>query len=181
MPIDIIVALLLLWAVIKGWQKGLVMGVFLVLAFAIGLTAAVKCSAMAANYLSEHTSVNARWLPFLSFALVFIGVILLVNLMGKAVEKTLELGMMGWANRLGGVLMYLFIHLFVFSVILFYANQLHLISESAKSQSHSYSLLQPLAPRIIEGIGQIIPFIKDVFKDLEHFFNQLAATPATAS
>ena len=94
MVIDIIVLLLLVLAIFKGYTKGLVVAVFSFLAFIIGLAAALKLSTLVADYLGTATSISSRWLPFLAFTLVFIAVILLVRLGAKLIEGSLRLAML---------------------------------------------------------------------------------------
>ena len=125
--IDIIVLVLVIVGIYKGWRKGLVLGIFSVLAFIIGLAAAIKLSALVAERLGEATNISQKWLPVLAFATVFLVVAFLVRLGAKALEGVLQLAMLGWLNKLGGVLLYVLLYLFVFSILLFYAQQLQII------------------------------------------------------
>ncbi|RPD46021.1 CvpA family protein [Paracnuella aquatica] len=170
MFIDSIVAGLMVLALWKGWRKGLVLALFSFLALVLGLAAAVKLSAVAAAYLGEHTNLSERWLPFAAFALVFIGVALLVRLGAKMIESGLEAVALGWANRLGGVLFFALLYLFVLSLLLFYASQLNLIKPETLAASTTYPLLQPLGPRIVGLLGMVLPFFKNMFTELEGFF-----------
>jgi membrane protein required for colicin V production len=170
MFIDSIVAGLMVLALWKGWRKGLVLALFSFLALVVGLAAAVKLSAVAAAYLGEHTNLSERWLPFAAFALVFIGVALLVRLGAKMIESGLEAAALGWANRLGGVVFFALLYLFVLSLLLFYATQLNLIKPETVAASATYPLLQPLGPRILGLLGAALPFFKNMFTELEGFF-----------
>lgn len=170
MFIDIICLLLLIWAVFKGLRNGLVVAVFSFLAFVIGLAAALKLSTIAAAYIGSNTNISQRWLPFIAFAAVFLIVVLLVRLGAKAIEGLLTIAMLGWANRLGGVILYALIYLFIFSVILFYAAQLHLLKPETLQASVTYPYLQPLGPKIINALSYVIPWFKNMFDELGRFF-----------
>jgi membrane protein required for colicin V production len=174
MFIDIIVLGLLVLAIFKGFTKGLVVAVFSFLAFIVGLAAALKLSAFVAGYLGENINVAQRWLPVIAFLLVFFVVVLLVRIGAKAVEGALKLAMLGWLNRLGGIIFYALLYLFIISIILFYASQLHLIGEKTIKESISYSWLQTMAPSIMEAGGRIFPFLKNMFDDLSNFFGNVA-------
>lgn len=176
MFIDGIAAGLLVLALIKGWRNGLVLAIFSFLAVVVGLAAAVKLSAVAAAYLGQNVSVSQRWLPFIAFAAVFIGVVLLVRLGAKLVEKALQAAMLGWANRLGGFLFYALLYLFVFSILLFYATQLQLVQPQAQTESVTYPFLVQLGPKVIDGLGVVLPFFRDMFGALEGFFEGLAVS-----
>src|SRR3954467_3587340 len=106
MIIDIITLVLLVLAIFKGIRNGLVLAIFSFLAFIIGLAAAMKLSAVVAGYLGTNTSISQRWLPVLAFAIVFFIVVFLVRLGAKAIEGALKLVMLGWLNKLGGIIFY---------------------------------------------------------------------------
>ncbi len=170
MLIDIIVFILLLMAIFKGLSKGLIVAVFSFLGFFIGLAAALKLSTIAASYIGDNVSISQRWLPVLAFAVVFILVVLLVRMGARAVESLIRLAILGWINKIGGVFLYILLYLFIFSIILFYAEQLRLIKPPSLNASVTYPYLQPLGPKFIEAIGVIVPFFKNMFNELTQFF-----------
>lgn len=180
MFIDLTVLVLLAFAVFNGLRKGFIIGVFSLLAFIIGLAAAVKLSALAAGYINENLQVSQRWLPVLAFSVVFFLVIFLVRLGAKALEAVLRMAMLGWLNKLGGVLLFAGLYLFIFSILLFYAEQLDVIKENTTGLSHTYPYLKPLGPKVINALGYIIPFFKNMFVELLRFFDGAAvAAPKT--
>ncbi len=170
MFIDIIVVVLLAMAIFKGLRKGFVLALFSFLAFIIGLAAALKLSAAVASYLSDNTGISQRWLPFIAFAVVFILVAFLVKMGARAIEAVLRIAMLGWLNKMGGILFYALLYLFIFSIFLFYAEKLDLIKPHTIRDSVSYAYLQPLAPRVIEGLSIVLPFFKNMFAQLTGFF-----------
>lgn len=174
MLLDLIYLILVVLALIKGFKRGLIVGIFSFIAIIAGLAAAIKLSAVVAGYLSEKADISDRWLPILSFAIVFVGVVLLVNIGARLLQKAIEFSMLGWVNKLGGILLYIAIYTTVFSIFLFYTDQLKFISDATKEKSVVYPFLQPWGPKIIDSLGTIIPFFKDMFTELEIFFEQIA-------
>lgn len=174
MFIDVLVAILVVMAVFKGLSKGLIIAVFSFVAFIVGLAAAMKLSAVVAEYMGSAVNIPGKLLPVLAFLLVFFIVVLLVKLGARIIEKAIQLAMMGWLNRLGGVVFYILIYLFIFSIILFYTEQLHIIKPETVEASVTYPYLRPLAPKIINGIGIIFPFFKNMFAQLLQFFQNMA-------
>lgn len=170
MFIDILFLFIIIAAVIKGYSKGLIVAVFSFAAVIIGLAAALKLSSLVAVWLQKSTSISGYWLPFLSFALVMIGVVFLVKLGAKFVEKTVQFVMMGWVNKLGGIALYAALYISVLSVVLFYFNKMNLIKPETFVASKSYWFIQPWATKVIAAFGKIIPMFKDVFQQLEAFF-----------
>jgi membrane protein required for colicin V production len=171
MFIDTTLAILLILALFKGYRNGFVVAVFSFLAIIIGLAAAMKLSALVAGWLKESTSVNTAWLPFLSFALIMIGVVLLVRLGARLIQSAMELVLLGWFNKICGIVLYAALYITVFSVFLFYAQKIHFIKAEALGSSHSYAFIQPWGPKAIELFGTILPIFKGVFEELSHFFD----------
>src|SRR5205823_2443219 len=143
MIIDIAFAIILVLAIFKGLSKGFIIGIFSLVAFVIGLAAALKLSAVVAGWLENKVTGFTRWLPLLSFILVFIAVILLVNLLARMIKKTFQLAMLGWLDKLGGMVLYIVIYTIVFSIFLFFAERLNLISQETIAGSATYSYVSP--------------------------------------
>ena len=170
MFIDVAYIILIAIAIFKGLGKGFIIAIFSVLGFIIGIAAALKLSSIIAVKISAHTG-SAKWLPAVSFLLVFLAAAFLVNLIGKIIQKTFETVMLGWVNRLAGIALFVLLYSIIYSVFLFYATQLHFISSNTIANSVVYPYLQPLAPKIINLIGSVIPWFKNMFSQLENFFS----------
>ena len=92
MLVDIIYLVLIVAAIFKGYSRGLIVAVFSIIALIVGLAAALKLSAVVSSYLGEATSISAKWLPFISFAVVFIAVIFLIRMLAKIIESAFDMG-----------------------------------------------------------------------------------------
>jgi membrane protein required for colicin V production len=173
MIIDAIFFILMLLACYKGLRKGFIIALFSVLAFIIGLAAALKLSAVVAARISEHGGTG-KWWPVISFLLVFIAFAFLVNICGRMIQKTFETVKLGWVNRIAGVLLFAVLYCIVLSVFLFYATQLHIIKPDTVASSNIYPFLEPVGPKIIDGFGTVIPWFKNIFSGLEQFFGSFS-------
>jgi membrane protein required for colicin V production len=170
---DFFVLGLAVLALFKGLQNGLVVGIFSFLASIAGLAAALKFSAVVAGYIGRSFTIPERWLPFIAFAVVFLLVVFLIRMGAKAIEKFLQLAMLGWLNRLGGVVLYMLVYFCIFSVLLFYAVQLKVVKPEALQSSVTYPFVRLLAPEIMNIIGHVFPFFKNLFAQLEQFFHHI--------
>lgn len=175
MLIDFISLVLVLLSLFKGYRKGFVVAVFSFIAFILGLAAALKLSAVAADAISEQTNISQRWLPVLAFLAVFIVVVLLVRLGAKVIETAVRMVMLGWLNRLAGFFLYLLIYFFIFSIFLFYMVQLNLLKPAVTEASYTYPFIQPIAPKVMQVLSAVFPFLKSTFADLLHFFDNMAS------
>jgi membrane protein required for colicin V production len=172
MFIDTVFLILIALAIFKGISKGFIVAVFSFLAFMIGLAAALKLSATVADHLQQKTGITGYWLPVLSFTLVFAGVIFLVRIGASMIKKVAGVFFLGWVDTLLGVILYAGLYLMIYSVILFFATRIYLISADAQQASKTYSFIAPFGPKVIGGLGKIIPLFGNVFSDLSHFFGQ---------
>ena len=173
---DLFIAVLLVLAIFKGYSRGLIVGLFSLVAIIIGLAAAIKLSAVVAGYIGQTVKIGESWLPVVSFFIVFLVVILLVRLGAKAIEKTVELALLGWVNKLGGIILYIILYMLVASVILFYLGQIRLLQPDVIDDSVTWPYVEPWGPRVIGAFGKVIPFFRDMFSELESFFGNVATT-----
>jgi membrane protein required for colicin V production len=172
MMIDIIFALLMIFAIVKGIQRGLIIALFSFLGLIVGLAAAIKLSALVAGHLEEQLSVSSPWLPIFTFIVIFVLVALLVRWIANLLTKIIDLALMGWLNKLAGVALYAVIYTAIYSILLFYGTHSHIISAHAREASVVYPWIEPWGPSIIDGLGKIIPIFRDMFKQLESFFEK---------
>ena len=173
MFIDICLLALIVLAIFKGIKKGLVAAAFSFFAIFLGLAAAVKMSTLIAAWLSETVNIKAAWLPFLAFIFIMIVVSIIVRICASIIETTLQLALLGWLNALGGIVLYCCIYVTVFSVLIFYMEQLHLLKEPVITASKTYQYIHLWGPKAIEIFGKLVPIFKGMFEELTHFFDSL--------
>jgi membrane protein required for colicin V production len=176
MVIDIAFSIIILVAVYKGFSQGLIVAVFSLLALIIGLAAALKLSVVVSHYLDPSSQAGAKWLIVLSFILTFIAISLLVNLGARIIKKTISIAMLGGLDRLGGIIFYTIIYTIIFSVFLFFAEKTGLVKPTTIAASAVYDYVSPWGPKVINNIGKIIPLFKDLFSQLQIFFENMSPT-----
>jgi membrane protein required for colicin V production len=137
MFLDIMVLALLVLALIKGLKQGLVVAALSFAAVFVGLAAALKLSTWVAGWLGNTVNIAATWLPFLAFIVIMVAVFIAVRILGAVLEQALELSLLGWANKLGGFILYALLYITVFSVIIFYAEKMQLLKPEAVAASNT--------------------------------------------
>jgi membrane protein required for colicin V production len=175
MLIDLIWLGLLLLAAFKGYKRGLIVGVFSFVAVLVGLAAAVKLSVVAADYMRQYTEITGGWIPLLSFIAVFIIVVLLIRLGANAIEEAVKVVTLGWANKVGGVLLYAALFTLTYSVVLFYISSMGLFSKNLMQDSVTVGMLLKLGPWTIQKMAILFPLFKDMFSALQQFFADVRA------
>ncbi len=173
MIIDILLLITILLAIFKGWSKGIIAGAFSLAALILGAAAALKLSAQFSLYLQEETGHPSPLWPVVAFVLIFIVVAVIIKLLAAVISKLFQTIMLGWLNRLAGIVFYVLAYVVIFSIGLWFANQMHLLSPDLKSASKTYSRIMPLGPKIITDLSDWIPWFKDLFQQLEDFFGRI--------
>lgn len=164
----------MVFAIYKGFTRGLIVAVFSLVAVTLGLAVALKLSAVTALQVQQRWDMHSRWVPVLCFVCLFAGVVLLVRLGAGALQKLVELVMMGWLNRLGGIVLYSMIFIIIYSVLLWMANQLYWLSPETKLQSVVYPYIANIGPWVLDHMGSWMPVFKDMFSQLQSFFEKAA-------
>lgn len=150
MILDILFLGMLAMAIFKGFQNGLIVAVFSIVAWIVGLVIALRFSYVAADYLKPLIDVSPKMLYIISFLLVLSLVLILVNLGARLVEKAVGMTPIGWLNRIGGIFFYVLLYTLIFSVIIYFAEKVKLINEETISSSRAYRWVRPLA-HFIQG------------------------------
>src|ERR1035437_5523816 len=102
MLIDIICVIIIGFGFYRGFTKGLIIAIFGTLAWIIGLIGALKFSSVGATYMRDHWNIHSDYNPLISFVLIMFVIGLVVFLMGKALEKLMNMAQLGTVNKLLG-------------------------------------------------------------------------------
>lgn len=179
MAIDITFGFFLLFGIITGLRKGLIHSVFSFIALLTGVMAAMKFGYLLSVWMTETFSWHSKYLPFFSFIILFIGVILFVLLFSRLLEKLFNLLTLNWVNKILGAVLWCAIVTIIFSTLLFYTNQINLLTPELKTTSKTYIHLQSVAPVVVEQFGNFLPAIHGMFESIERLFEELAISENT--
>jgi membrane protein required for colicin V production len=171
--IDLIVILPLALAVISGYRKGFIIEIASLVAFVLAIIACLKFTHKLMEFIKPWTG-DSKWLPFISYLIIFIIVYIIVLWIGKLLEKVIKIIQLGFFNRILGVIFSLLRMCFIISLIFWLANQVHLIPKSAKTQSYAYQALNHFASDSITFISNHLPYVKGEVSQIENYFDGIA-------
>lgn len=156
--LDIVLIIPLLWAGYKGFKRGLILEVFTLLALFVGVYAGVHFSDMVSDILTEKMGVESDYTPVISFGLTFLLVVIGVYMLGKMVEKVINLASMEILNKVVGVIFGVAKVTLIVSVILIIFNTFNekadLLSEEEKEKSLLYMPLHNAALAVLPAIEE---------------------------
>ena len=178
MALDVTGIILILLFFIRGYMKGFVVAAFSVIAILLGVLCALKLSASFAAWLLAHGYISSGWAQVISYSVLFIGVVIVVRLVARLIEKALQGMMLGMVNKLVGGLLYAFMGAVLWSSFLWIGAKMGMITPETIATSKTYTSLVNIAPWFCEKAGSLMPFIKDAFDKLQHFFDNVNQQPA---
>lgn len=100
---DIIVAIIILFFAYKGYKNGLIKELGSLVALIAGIFLAIRFSDFMDSIIRNNTSIDSEYVPILSFAVIFIAVVVCVIMFSKILDKFLKVIKLDWLNKLGGV------------------------------------------------------------------------------
>ena len=154
--VDIILGVLLLWGLLRGFMKGLFVSLASLVALVAGIYFAVHFSHIAGSYLSKTVSWSESTINLVAFAITFIVIVIGISLLGRILTGVANFAALGIVNKLLGGLFGVFKMAFIASVILMFVeglnNQITLIKKETLQGSLLYPYVKPIAPTIIPKI-----------------------------
>lgn len=162
--LDVIIAIPLLWGAYRGFKRGLIFEALMIIGLIIGLYASFKFSSLVQGMLKSFVTENSAILPFISFALVFAAVLLVMILFARFLEGILKIASLNLFNQIAGALLGIFKFGLVVSVVLwsFKALEPHwdFISSDMKNKSLLY---EP----VLKTTSFITPALDDIRKEFK--------------
>ncbi len=154
--IDIILGVLLLLAAIGGFKNGLVAEIASLAALVLGIWGAIEFSYVTSEFLVDNFNLKTDHLNIISFIVTFIVIVILVHIVGNVVSKMLETVMLGFVNKLAGLVFGVLKSTLILSVILVVFdkidNDVHILPEDTKQNSRMYEPIRSFAPTIFPFI-----------------------------
>lgn len=155
--LDIILVIPLLWGLYKGVSKGIIKELASLVALIIGIYGAVHFADSIQPYIKNSLSIESSFLPILSFAITFIGIVLVVRVIGFIVDKIIKLVALGFISRVLGGVFGVLKTAFIISALLLIVNSfdyyLNLIPLEQKNASVLYRPLSNMIPSITPNVS----------------------------
>jgi membrane protein required for colicin V production len=150
--LDIIILLPLLIGLVRGLMKGLVIEIASIVAIVLGYIGSRLWGAMFAAWLIKQLSWPETVCMVVAYALLFIGISLLLHILARALSKLFQKVSLGWLNRLlGGVFGTLKWAIIVLTLVLCVHRldeQFQFIQPDLKEQSIIYMQAAPLSEKM---------------------------------
>jgi len=148
--IDVVIGLLLLFGLVRGFMKGFFIEIATLLALAGGLYGAIHFSDYATNFISKHLSLDAKYIHIIAISITFIAILTAVIIIGKLLDKIADTMALGLANKIFGAMFgALKVALILSFVILFFnrlINHIPFVKPETLNKSVLYKPVEAFAP-----------------------------------
>jgi membrane protein required for colicin V production len=162
--IDIALALIVLFGAYRGYKDGFLMGLISLVAVILGVFLGFKLMDVGMDFLHEHFNADDKMLPYISFFVVFIIVVVLVTLLGKSIRNSIDKTFLGRVDEYMGLLLGAFKTIFMLSIVLWIADSLkYKFKPDWTEGSWLYPFTAKLAPDLAGWIAQFLPFFREIF------------------
>ena len=101
--LDIILLICFIPGIIRGISKGFLEQALSLVGIVLSVWAAFKFSALVCGWLKPYLSLSETTLNVVAFALILIAVCIVVLLVAKLLTKVLEMSMLGWLDKILGL------------------------------------------------------------------------------
>lgn len=155
--LDIIFLVPILWLGYRGFQKGFIIELSSLVALILGIYIAINFSGFTASWLTDNFDISQKYLTIISFVVTFIAVVFGVFMVGKILEKFIDILLLGFINKIAGSAFGIVKAAFLISVVLWIINSLdpgeYIIKNETRKGSTLYGPVESLAPAIIPKLS----------------------------
>ncbi|MCR5243929.1 MAG: CvpA family protein [Bacteroidales bacterium] len=157
--LDIIILLCFIPAIITGLKKGLVTQIFEIVSVIAGTWLSYRFSGLLCKYLAPYIETSEPILHIIAFVIIMIVAVLFFRLIGKGVETIVKLVLLGWLNKLLGVVFAILKVGLILGLIIIVFNtinaQVGIVKEEVLSSSVLYEPLKNAA-------YSVFPYFKEL-------------------
>lgn len=173
MIFDLIFLTIFVWAAYRGFTNGFIIQLATFAALVLGIFGAIKFTGYLSEILTDKISVNPDYIPIITFAAIFIVIVIIVHLLARVLEKVVDMVALGFVNKLFGAIFSMLKFALIISGILVILNKANdrysFLPEEKIEQSKSYKPLSRFAPLIFPYLNfeKPLDFIEDLNQEVQ--------------
>jgi len=162
---DIILLLLVLAGAWNGYKEGFLMELISLIAVILGVLGGFKLMGEGMLFLQEKFNADKSTLPYISFVLIFVIIVVLVRILGNIIKYSVDKSFLGTVDQSMGAALGVFKTLFMISILIWIFDSLKITpKEEWTNGSWLYPFTAKLAPRTADWLGGFIPVFKEIFR-----------------
>ncbi len=170
--IDIVLIIPIIWFAYQGFKRGFVIELASLVALILGIYVALYFSGYAANFLVNNLNMGPKYLTVVSFIITFIVIVFLVYMVGRILERVINMVALGFINKIAGGAFGILKAVVFMSIVLMIINHFNdeFISAEKKDGSMLYTPIEGIAPMLWDSIEDWDindPKVKELQEDMD--------------
>lgn len=153
---DIVIAVILIFAFVRGFSKGFFVEVASLIALVGGVYGAIHFSYFVGGLLQSRVDWDENYISITAFAITFIVIVVAVSFLGKALTKMADFAMLGMVNKVLGGVFALLKSIVILSVIFVFFTRINrtipFVSQKTLDESILYEPVKDIVPTIFPSI-----------------------------
>jgi len=149
------------------------MSIFTAVSYLVGFFVTMHLSFLVSDYLTTNFNFSGKWMPIVAFILTFSTVVLLVKFLGKIIEKGMTRILPTMFNRLLGSVLWMTVGLTIISLLFQVMLAGNLFKPNLLEASTTAPYLEQAGAFVKENMGDVLPVIKNLFRDVDEYFRNL--------
>lgn len=158
--LDIILLICFIPAVIQGIRNGFIAQIISIAALILGVWASARFTPEVSTWLAQYITVSDQVMKVISFTAILLMSFLVLALIGKFLEATFKLVMLGWLNSLlGAVFSLIKAGLVIGLVIMAFCslnNTFDFVSEEVLNESVLFPPLKKMAYTVFPYLKELL-------------------------
>jgi len=169
--LDIILLIPLIFGAVAGFRKGLLIELIGIVAFVVAIIAGFKLMEVGITVLGDYIHGYTELLPFLSFIIIFLAIILLINMLGKLLKKAIDMTLLGGFDKAAGAVVGLLKWAIGVSILLWLCTNFGIELPGEDEELVLYPYLADLGPNIVSHLDTVLPFVQDTFDSIKEMLS----------
>lgn len=158
--IDLIIVICFLPALFFGIKNGLIKQLISLAVIFLGIWLSIRFADLVSTWILQYLHIPEIWLKVISYILIFACVAIILSLVGKLMEKIIKVTLLGWLNRLLGVILTIGIFGLFISVTVYFVDSLNGLIEFIPEEKMEESVFFPF---FLKVANSLFPFLKSIF------------------
>jgi membrane protein required for colicin V production len=167
---DLVFLAVLVFGAYRGVKKGIIMEVFSILALILAVIGAFKLLDFGIVWLTQSFGKPHPFIPFLSFILIFIGIILGINVLGRMTKGLVRMTLLGWVDKFFGAIIGLVKWTFGLSLILWILDSfVPDLSQKISEDSILFPIIMPVCVKVFTVLKTLFPFLEGLVRHISNY------------
>ena len=168
---DIFLAIPIAYGAFMGFRKGLLLELVSLVALVLAILGGLKLLDTALPFMAGFIGDAHGLLPYVTFLVVFVGIILLIHLGGLMLKKVVDFTPFGLFDNVLGAILGGLKWCLALSLLLYVSDMAGIsVSKDTASASMIYPVVLKTTPYALDILSYVLPFIKALITSVRQHF-----------